>query len=165
MPAESRLDFEAILRALDAHRVEFIVVGGVCALLHGAPVGTLDLEVVHSRTPENVKRLLKALEELNAHYRAQPEKRTKPAESHLSGAGRQLLVTRFGPLDVLGLIGAGRGYPELLPHTIEMEVGDGLRVRLLDLETLCQAKRETAGEKDLGILATLRRLIDEKSRT
>ena len=40
MPAESRLDFEAIRRTLEAHIVEFIVVGGVCALLHGAPVAT-----------------------------------------------------------------------------------------------------------------------------
>lgn len=30
-------DFEAILKALAGAGVEFIVVGGVCAVLHGAP--------------------------------------------------------------------------------------------------------------------------------
>jgi len=59
----------------------------VCAALHGAPVTTFDLDVVHSRSPENVARLLAALDELGALYRAQPEKGIKPAESHLSARG------------------------------------------------------------------------------
>jgi hypothetical protein len=46
------------MQTLADHRVEFIVIGGVCAVLHGAPVTTFDLDVVHSRTPENLNRLL-----------------------------------------------------------------------------------------------------------
>jgi len=161
---ESSVDFEAILRVLNAHRVEYIVVGGVSALLHGAPVATFDLDVVHSRSRENIGRLLAALEELDARYRAQPAKRVKPAASHLAGAGHQLLMTRFGPLDVLGVIGAGREYPDLLPHTIEMEIGTGLSVRLLDLETLIRTKEETGGEKDRAVLAILRRVLEERRR-
>jgi hypothetical protein len=165
VPAESSLDIEAILRTLDGHRVEYIVVGGVCAVLHGAPVATFDLDVVHLRSRENVARLTRALAELKAYYRAQPEKKLKPSESHLSGAGHQLLLTRYGPLDVLGPNGAGREYGDLLPHTVQMEIGDGLKVRLLDLETLIQTKQETAGEKDLAVLAALRRTLKQRSGT
>ena len=43
-------------------------------------------------------------------------------------AGHQLLMTRFGPLDVLGLIGEGREYSDLAPHTIEMDVDERLTV-------------------------------------
>ena len=46
MPAEPELDIEAILRALAGHGVDFIVVGGVCAVLHGAPVATFDLDAL-----------------------------------------------------------------------------------------------------------------------
>ena len=60
-------DFFAILGALVAHDMEFIVVGGVCAVLHGAPVMTFDLDVVHHRTPGNIARLQAALEALDAH--------------------------------------------------------------------------------------------------
>lgn len=70
-------------------------------------------------------------------------------------------MTRFGPLDALGLIGKGRHYADLLPHTIELRIDESLTVRLLDLETLIQVKQETAGEKDLAILAILRRIQDE----
>jgi hypothetical protein len=164
VPAEPQLDIEAILRALTSHGVEFIVVGGVCAVLHGAPVSTFDLDVVHSRGPENVARLLKALESLEAHYRVGLGKKVRPNGSHLSSAGHQLLMTRFGPLDVLGLIGAGHEYPDLAKHTVEMRIDEQLTVRVLDLETLIQTKQETAGEKDLAVLAILRRVLEEKSR-
>jgi hypothetical protein len=40
--------------------VDFIVVGGVAAVLRGAPVSTFDLDVVHSTAPENIGRLLAA---------------------------------------------------------------------------------------------------------
>ncbi len=140
------------------------MVGGVCAVLHGAPVATFDLDVVHSRSPENVARLLKALESLEAHYRLSPEKKVRPTGSHLSSAVHQLLMTRFGPLDVLGLIGAGHEYSDLARHTVEMRIDEQLTVQVLDLETLIETKRETAGEKDLAVLAILRRVLEEKSR-
>ena len=50
-------DFFAILETLTRHGVEFVVVGGVCGVLHGAPISTFDLDVVHARTQENVDRL------------------------------------------------------------------------------------------------------------
>ncbi len=37
-----------LLNHLHRHRVDFIVVGGVCAVLHGAPVTTFDLDVVQA---------------------------------------------------------------------------------------------------------------------
>lgn len=161
MPAEPRLDVEAILQALNARGVEYIVVGGICAALHGAPVATYDLDIVHSCAPGNVSRLLDVLGELDAFYRTHSSKRIRPAGSHLSSNGHQLLMTRFGPLDVLGLIGRGRHYADLLPHTVELRIDDNLTVRLLDLETLIQVKQETAGEKDVAVLAILRRIQDE----
>ena len=94
------------LRVLHRHHVDFIVVGGVCAVLHGAPVDTFDLDIVHSRDTANLDRLLGALDELGAHYRRRD---LKPGRSHLQSPGHQLLDTRFGPLDVLGEIGSGAG--------------------------------------------------------
>jgi hypothetical protein len=38
-------DFLEILKVLSRHKVDFIIVGGVCAVLHGAPVSTFDLDL------------------------------------------------------------------------------------------------------------------------
>ena len=162
MPRETEADFQAILRVLAEHGVDFIVVGGVCGVLHGAPILTFDLDIVHSRKPDNVDRLLKALDVLDARYRSHPERDIRPGPTHLASEGHQLLTTRFGPLDVLGLIGAGRQYEDLLPHSLVMRVGRGLTVRLLDLDTLIETKQETAGEKDRAALAILRRIRQER---
>lgn len=158
-------DFLAILRTLRAHRVDFIVVGGVCGALHGAPLSTLDLDVVHSRAEANIQRLLAALQDLDAYYRARPGRRLKPQISHLSSAGHQLLMTRFGPLDLLGTIGAGRDYLSLLNRTEQLRVGGGTRVRVLTLSALIAVKKETAREKDLATLNILRRTLEEHKRS
>jgi len=162
--ATSSPDFLAILRRLAEHKIDFIVVGGVCAALQGAPVATFDLDLVHSRKPANIDRLLAALETLDAHYREPVARWIKPTKSHLASSGHQLLMTSFGPLDLLGTIGAARDYESLLSDTTEMEIDRALKVRLLGLAALIRIKEETGGEKDVAILPTLRRTLEEKSK-
>jgi hypothetical protein len=150
-----------LLRALAEARVDFIVVGGLAAVLEGAPITTLDVDVVHSREPENVGRLLGGLARLDAFFRIQPDRRVRPEASHLAGPDHLNLSTRYGPLDLPGTIGHGRGYEDLLPHTAEMDLGDGVRVRVLDLATAIAIKEEVGGEKDLAVLPILKRTLRE----
>jgi len=131
--AKPIVDYLAILKTLRSHGVDLVVVGGVCAVLHGAPLATFDLDVVHSREPHNLARLMAALEELDVHYRIPGRRDKKPGPSHLASAGHQLLMTRFGPLDLLGTIGQGHDYGQLLHETVELEIGGGLKVRVLSL--------------------------------
>ncbi len=156
-----KTSFLSILQTLVDCRVDFIVVGGVAAVLRGAPLNTLDTDAVHARDANNLDRLLHALEALGAQYRFQPERGLRPNASHLATPGHQLLMTRFGPLDALGPIGKGRTYPDLLPHTGVLSLRDNLPVRVLDLETLIATKEETGGEKDLPTLPILRRTLAE----
>ena len=159
----NRARFAEILRLLAANDVEFVVVGMTAGILHGAPVTTIDLDVVHRRTPENVARLLRVLGELDAFYRHDP-RQLRPEESHLSGPGHQLLVTRYGDLDCLGTIDAGRGYEELLPLTVEMRLSDGSAIRVLSLPALIEAKERAGRAKDLAALPVLRATLDERQR-
>jgi len=71
----------AILSALTQAGVQFIVVGGIAAVLGGVPINTFDLDVVHSRDENNLTRLLPVLESLDAVFRIQPERRLRPAAS------------------------------------------------------------------------------------
>lgn len=124
------------------------------------------MTIVHSTSTENVTRIPTALEELDAHYRFRPELR--PGASHLASPGHQLLITRYGPFDVLGMIGKGRTYSDLLPLTDEMEVRSGFRVRVLSLEVQIAVKEEVGGEKDaamLPLLPLLRRTLAESRRS
>ena len=109
-------DFLGVLRALQNGGVDFVMAGGLAAVLHGAPVNTFELDIVHSRDPANIERLLVVLGRLEAVYRMQPERRLEPDASDLSSPGHHNLISNCGPLDVLGAIVRGLGYDDLVPH-------------------------------------------------
>jgi hypothetical protein len=144
--------------------VKFAVVGGLAAVLNGAPVNTFDLDIVPARDEENVAKLVGVLDGIHAIYRTQPDRRLRPDASHLRSTGHHNLITSCGPLDVLGTIGRGLGYEDLLPHTVEMDAGEGVRVRVLSLATIIALKEELAGEKDLAVLPILRRTLEQQKR-
>ncbi len=144
--------------------MRFIIVDGVCGVLHGAPISTFDLDLVHSRAPENVELLFTALKELDTRYRDPGGRGIRPGKANLSSPGHQFLMTRGGPLDLLGEIGRHRGYNELLPNTVTLELSQGLRMRVLMLEALIAEKEEMAREKDKAVLAILRRTLEQGAR-
>jgi hypothetical protein len=101
-------DFLAALRALREGGLEFAVVGGLAAVLNGAPVSTFDLDIVPARNEENIARLLAVLDSIDAIYRFQPLRRLKPTSSHLSSPDHHNMISSCGPLD--------RYRPRFLPH-------------------------------------------------
>ena len=48
----------ATLRTLHQSGAQFIIVGGIAAVLNGAPIQTYDIDLVYSQEAENIKRLL-----------------------------------------------------------------------------------------------------------
>lgn len=66
---------------------------------------------------------------------------------------------------MLGTIGRGLNYEQLLPHTVEMEIGGGVRVRVLDLATIIALKEELGSEKDRAVLPILRSTLEAKQRS
>ena len=155
--------FAEILRLLATNDVEFIVVGMTAGVLHGAPVTTIDLDIVHRRSSENVTRLLRVLGELDAFYRHDPRK-LRPRDSHLGGPGHQLLTTIHGDLDCLGAIDDGKSYEDLLDRTTTITLAGGSVVRVLDLPTLIEIKERSGRPKDLAVLPVLRATLDEIER-
>lgn len=155
-------DFLELLKAMFKHEVDFIIVGGVSAVLHGAPVTTFDLDLLHSREPDNIERLLAALKDLDAYYRGVGERRIEPGKSQLSSPGHQLLMTRLGPLDLLGTIGKeGYDYTDLLEFTTKMQISE-MTLHVLNLETHIKIKEGLGQEKDKATVPILRRTLEEK---
>ena len=150
-----RARYAEVLRRLSRNDVEFIVVGLMAGVLRGAPVMTADLDILHRRSIENVSRLLRVLAELDAVYRHDP-RRLRPGESHLMSPGHQLLITTHGDLDCLGEVGEGRSYEDLLERAPELDLGDGLTVRVIDLPMLIELKEQAGRPKDLAVLPVLR---------
>lgn len=148
------LSFQHILETFSRHDVEFVVVGGVAAVLHGAAVTTFDLDTLVRVSEENARRLLGAFEDLGAHFRGHIPSLHPVREDILAGR-HLLLATRAGPLDVLGFIGKGDRFDDLADHIQAIQVG-GVRVPLLGLDELIRQKQVMGRDKDQAALRLLR---------
>lgn len=148
---------------LAKHDVEFIIVGGMAAILRGTPVNTFDLDVVYERSAVNIERLLSALDELQAIVRDDP-RRLRLNKSHLESPGHKLMETNQGPLDLLGTIEETAGFPELVADSDWVELGV-TRARVLKLERLIQIKQRLGRPKDQAMLPLLLATLDEANRS
>jgi hypothetical protein len=154
-------DLSTLLEGLLAAEIEFVLVGGLAAVVQGAPITTLDIDIVHRRSPENVDRLLAFLASINARYRGRPGPPLPPSRSALLGPGHSLFSTDLGPLDALGAIEDGADYEQLMPRSLAVIIA-GRTAHVLSLDTIVALKRASGDPKDklrLPVLeATLRRL-------
>lgn len=153
--------FFDILKGLCQREVDFIVVGGVAAILEGAPVSTFDVDVMHRQDDENHRRLLLALTDLEARYRDPAGRHLVPDLSKLESFRLHQLLTKFGPLDILTKIAPDRSYDTLIDQTVLHEI-DGLQIRVLGLAAVIDSKAHAGRDKDRAVLHVLRRTLELK---
>lgn len=154
----TRPDFLALLQALARHGVEHVVVGGVAAILEGAPITTLDLDIVFRLEEANLERLQGLLTELEARYRDPAGREILPTPDRLRTNRVNLFETREGLLDAMQEIGAGWSYDELAARTHTLRLGE-LTVRVLDLASVIESKEAAGREKDKAMLPVLRQTL------
>jgi hypothetical protein len=152
------------LRELTEAGVDFIVVGGMAAIILGVPIFTQDLDIVHRRTSENVARLLAWLLAHGAYHRLDlANRRLPPKEDALLGHGHVNLQTDLGKIDVLCELGEGEGYDEIVADTVVVDNGT-FTLRVLDLPRLITVKAKAGRPKDRAVLPVLVATLDEQRR-
>jgi predicted nucleotidyltransferase len=148
-------DFKALLRILSEAGVEYIVIGGVAAAVHGAARATFDLDVVYRRTPDNVDRLVLALMPYHPYLRGAPPGLPFRWDAATIRRGLNFtLTTDVGDLDVLGEVVGGGSYEALLTSTTVVRAF-GVDCRLLNLDRLIEVKRAAGRPKDFEAIAEL----------
>jgi hypothetical protein len=158
-------DFRALIARLADHKVELIVVGGTAAILHGAALTTLDVDVVYRQTPENVARLMASLAGLEAEVRPIiPGRRIEPTQAILERAtGPLLLATGLGPLDLLPRLDPLGQFEALIELSAMMTVA-GHEIRVIGVDALIASKQHANRPKDrlaLPVLLSLKKDLDE----
>ncbi|HEY5925917.1 MAG TPA: hypothetical protein VIV11_29720 [Kofleriaceae bacterium] len=162
MQRPATADLEALIRELVAAGIEFIVVGGAAAVIHGAPVTTQDLDIVPKLDAPDLDRLLDVLVKLDARFRpVRPDRDIAPTREHFAAKGQLNLVTNLGPLDILCRLHDARGYDELLPRSRVITDGD-LAIRVIDLDALIEIKQSTGRTRDAMVVPVLVAIRDRK---
>lgn len=151
---------EQLLKTLDDHGVDFVIIGGAAAVLHGSAYVTGDLDVCYSREKENLKKLATALAPFKSSLRGAPRDLPFQLDQSTLRSGLNFtLTTDLGDVDILGEVTGLGSYKKLLPFSEEMEVF-GMRCRVLTLEGLIKTKRAAGRTKDLMLLPELEALLE-----
>lgn len=159
----SPLQADEIFACLDRHRVRYVLIGGLAAVLQGSPLATFDADICPARDAENLRRLASALEELDARIRTPdtPEGvRFARDQTFLAGVQILNLVTRFGDLDLSFRPSGTDGFEDLAAGSIEVQI-KGASVRVASLQDVIRSKEAADRPKDRRVLPVLRDLLDE----
>jgi hypothetical protein len=147
------------VRALVDAEVEFVVVGGLAANLHGSAYVTLDLGVCYARTKANLKRIVAALAPFHPKPRGFPEGLPFIWDEATLRNATVLLLTDLGEIDLLAeVVGVG-AWDDVKAHSIIVDAFDR-KIATLDLPSLIQAKRAAGRAKDLAALPELESLLE-----
>ena len=152
---------QALLTRLHASGLEFVVIGGVCVVYHGAPLATFDLDICCPFGEENVRRIEAAVHDLHPVHRLTSRKLPLAATRGSFGELRNLyLQTDLGELDCIGEVGGVGPFEVVRQHSEIADFSYGT-FRFLNLDALIAAKQAAGRERDL---AALRQLLAIKEK-
>ncbi|MGQ0715040.1 MAG: hypothetical protein ACT4PJ_15170 [Gemmatimonadaceae bacterium] len=158
------MSYQSILLGLVRHEIDFVVVGGVAAALHGSARVTNDLDVCYDSATENVARLAALLASWNPYPRGwEAGLPFTMDERTLRTTPMLTLTTSQGDLDLLTEVSGVGDYAAVLRSSVPMS-GSSFSFRVLDLEPLIRSKRATGREKDLAQLPELEALRELRKR-
>jgi hypothetical protein len=151
-----------ILEQLNREQVEYVLVGGLAAVVHGVPLVTRDVDICMPFTEQNLGRLEKALADLNPVHRQTPQRLPfSVAADFARGLKNLYLGTDLGVLDCLGEIKGIGGYAEVQRRSVVAELPIG-PCRVLNLAALIEAKQALDRTQDR--LALIHLLEIQKKR-
>ena len=154
------MQFETAIHALCDAEVDFIIIGGLSANLHGSAQVTLDLDVCYSRANANLKRIVAALAPFNPRLRGFPE--ALPFiwdDATLRNTTVLTLLTDLGEIALLAEVAGLGSWDGVKARSVEVEAFERT-ISILDLPSLIQAKRAAGRAKDLAALPELESLLE-----
>ncbi len=153
-----------ICAVLYEERVDFVVLGGFAAIIHGSPLPTEDIDVIPSREADNLERLAVALKRLGARIRtAGGSVETRLDAAFIRNMPHMLnLTTRFGDMDlVFTPAGSLKVYEQWLERSRPAQLREGLIVAVASLDDIIASKVAANRPKDHRSLPYLESLREQ----
>jgi predicted nucleotidyltransferase len=143
-------DLKLLLRALNEHAVDYLLIGGYALAAHGYQRATTDIDVLVRATPESGQRVKDALMVL-------PDRAAKDLEPGWFEEGENIRVADAFVVDIM-LNANGQTFDSLRKYAETIDL-DGVPVQTVNLEGLLLTK-QTMHDKDAADRAILERAIE-----
>ncbi len=142
------MDIEGLLRSLNAHDVEYVIIGATAFPVHGYARATLDVDVFIRATPENARRVRSALTDFGYDL-------TSVSDEEL--LSRKVLVRQYLVETDIHPFVHGVTFDEVWEHRVLDRLGE-TPAAFASLEDLIRMKVAAGRPKDLEDLRVLRKL-------
>jgi len=144
------------LLRLQQHRVEFVVIGGVCGIMHGVTLVTTDLDACCRFTSENLHRVQAAVRDLHPYHRLSANRLPFELTDELCGRLKNLyLRTDLGKLACLGEVAGVGNYEAVLQNSVVFKLSYG-DLRILNVDAAIASKEAVGRPRDLEAAKELR---------
>lgn len=155
-----------MLRTLNEGEVEYIVVGGICARVHGLDHPINDLDIVYRRSYENCRRIADTLRPLHPYPRGLEPGQEVPWNTSVIRDGYSFLIqTDLCDLDLIAELSGGLTFQKIKNRTFAARAF-GIPCRCLNLEDMIYHIDLSGRPKDRRLarrLAGLREANPKKS--
>jgi hypothetical protein len=156
---------ELLMRLCESD-IDYVVVGGFAAVLHGSSFITRDLDICAALTPPELSNLRSALRGLQPRYPLTPERLSfletsnpePPPDTPLS------LETDLGRLDVFPSIAGVGPFERVRAGALEIGLW-GRRCKVISLDDLILAKQASGRDKDILAVKELRAIQTKTTQT
>jgi len=151
------LHAERIFAVLDAHKVEYVVIGGIAVQVYGHVRMTNDIDLIPSPTAQNLERLAAALRELEARVLNQGSEHLEIDAQMLPRATLWQLATPHGDIDVLHDAPGAAPFSRLRERALLITLDDH-PIPIASRDDLIKMKRAAGRAVDLDDIAALTEL-------
>ena len=156
-------DPRAILAALDRHRVDYVLIGGLAQVIRGADITTTSVDICPSFAADNLDRLTRAAQDLDA--AAVDGEPTELTDASLAAHPVISLATSAGTLRVVGAPeGAPIGFVDLRRAATKEHLGHGVQPVVASVGDLARMASALHRDQDLARLTQLRRIVELEAR-
>lgn len=143
-------DLKMLVSSLNAHHVDYLLIGGYALFAHGYHRATTDIDILVPATREAGEKTKWALMVL-------PDQAAKDIEPAWFEEGENIRVADAFVVDIM-LTACGETYETLQRHAETLDL-DGIPIRTIDLKGLLLTK-QTVRDKDVADRIVLERALD-----
>ena len=157
-------DFTNILERLAKANIDFVLVGGFAAVVHGCNYVTQDIDICFDFSVSNLMTLQKTLSDLKPVHRMTPKRqKLKLTEKTCVDFKNLYLDTKIGQLDCLSLIEGIGNFEEVKKASRLIKLGK-VKIHVLSLDALIKAKKAMNREKDKQAIVQLEAIKKLKTK-
>ncbi len=156
-------DDKALLTRLKASGLDFVVIGGLAVVYHGALMSTFDLDICCPFGEENVLKIESAVKDLNPVHRLANKLPLEMTRRSFPELKNVYLQTDLGKLDCLGDVAGVGNFIEVKKQSVVASFAYG-EFRFLNIDALIASKKAVGREHDWAAVRRLTAIKERKER-